>query len=234
MQLEKLSVVIPVYNEISTIEEILRRVAATEFPKEIIVVDDGSSDGTREKLIQLSRQESTSCPFRLFLHERNQGKGAALRTGIGHAEGEIVLIQDADLEYDPAEYGNLLDPILKDQADVVYGSRFLAGPHRVLYFWHYVGNKFLTLISNILTNMNLSDMETCYKVFRKEVFEKISIKSNTFTFEPEITVKVAKHGFRVYETPISYHGRSYAEGKKITWVDGVKTLLALLRFRLVD
>ncbi|HSR52722.1 MAG TPA: glycosyltransferase family 2 protein [Acidobacteriota bacterium] len=234
MHLTKLSVVIPVYNEKATIKEILRRVHEVDLPKEIIVVDDGSSDGTRD---QLRQWESGSHPFgqlKIFFHQRNQGKGAALRTGIEQAQGDVILIQDADLEYDPAEYPNLLKPILDGNADVVYGSRFLGGPHRVLYFWHYAGNKFLTLLSNMLSNLNLTDMETCYKVFRREVFKDIRIRSNGFAFEPEITMKVARRRFRVYETPISYHGRSYEEGKKITWVDGVKTIAALLRYRIMD
>lgn len=230
----QLSVIIPVYNEKPTVEEILHRVAAVPISKEIIVVDDGSTDGTREILRGIAQNSQGYGKLKVFFHETNRGKGAAVRTGITRAEGEVVIIQDADLEYDPREFPQLLAPILDGRADVVFGSRFLGGPHRVLYFWHYLGNRFLTLFSNMLTNLNLSDMETCYKAFRRQVFNDIHIKSNRFEFEPEITVKVAKKGYRVYETPISYSGRSYAEGKKITWVDGFKTLWALLRYRLFD
>ncbi|MBI4446092.1 MAG: glycosyltransferase family 2 protein [Acidobacteria bacterium] len=230
----QLSVIIPVYNEKSTLEEILRRVAAISIQKEIIVVDDRSTDGTREILQSISENSHPYGRLKAVFHEENQGKGAAVRTGIGLSQGEVVIIQDADLEYDPREYPNLLGPILDGRADVVYGSRFLGGPHRVLYFWHYIGNRFLTLFSNMLTNLNLSDMETCYKAFRREVFDQIQIRSNRFEFEPEVTMKVAKKGFRVYETPISYSGRSYAEGKKITWIDGIKSVWAMVRFRLGD
>ncbi len=229
-----LSVLIPVFNERPTIAEILRRVAAVDISKEIIVVDDGSDDGTREYLQQLVRREHELGDLRLLLHPRNLGKGAAIRTALHAVGGDILLIQDADLEYDPRDYPRLLEPILDGRADVVYGSRFLGGPHRVLYFWHYAGNKFLTLCSNMLTNINLSDMETGLKAFRSEVFDQIQIKSNGFEIEPELTVKVAKRGFRIYETPISYSGRTYREGKKITWVDGIRTLLALVRFRILD
>lgn len=229
-----LSVLIPVYNEQATIREILRRVAAVAISKEIIVVDDGSTDGTREILQEIERNFHPYGDLKIFFHSGNQGKGAALRTALEQARGDLVVIQDADLEYDPREYPQLLGPILDGRADVVYGSRFLGGPHRVLYFWHYFGNQVITLFSNMLTNLNLSDMETCYKAFRREVFDRIRIKSRGFEFEPEITVKVAKNGYRVYETPISYSGRSYEEGKKITWVDGFKTLWALLRYRLWD
>lgn len=230
----QLSVIIPVYNEKPTVEEILHRVAAVPISKEIIVIDDCSTDGTREILRAIERDSHRYGKLKVLFHETNRGKGAAVRTGITQAEGEVVIIQDADLEYDPREFSQLLQPILDGRADVVFGSRFLGGPHRVLYFWHYVGNRFLTLFSNMLTNLNLSDMETCYKAFRRQVFDDIQIKSNRFEFEPEVTVKVAKKGYRVYETPISYSGRSYAEGKKITWVDGFKTLWALLRYRLFD
>ena len=230
----QLSVIVPVYNEKPTIEEILRRIAQVEIPKEIIVVDDGSTDGTREILRQIVQESDRLGNLKVFFHEKNLGKGAAVRTGITQARGDIVLIQDADLEYDPREYPQLLGPILDGRADVVYGSRFLGGPHRVLYFWHYLGNQALTFLSNLLTNMNLSDLETCYKAFRREIFDRITLKSNGFDFEPEITVKIAKQGCRVYETPISYSGRSYEEGKKIHWVDGVKTAWALLRYRLFD
>ncbi len=227
----KISVVIPVYNEVGTIREIVRRVQAVGLEKEIIIVDDGSTDGTREHLQELARDQEH---LRVFLHDRNQGKGAALRTGFELVTGDIVIIQDADLEYDPKEYPALLEPIVDGRADVVYGSRFLGGPHRVLFYWHYLGNKFLTLLSNALTNINLTDMETCYKVFKKEVLKEITLRSNRFGFEPEFTAKIAKKGFRIYETPISYSGRTYAEGKKISWKDGVKAIVAILWFRFFD
>ena len=230
----RLSVVIPVYNEKATIEEILRRVEAVPIPKEIIVVDDGSRDGTREILEGIDSSLAPPNKLKVLFHERNQGKGAAVRTGIGHTGGEVIIIQDADLEYDPCDYPRLLAPIEDGRADVVYGSRFLGGPHRVLYFWHYLGNQFVTLVANVLTNLNLSDMETGYKAFRKKVFEEIHINSNGFNFEPEVTVKVAKKGYRIYETPVSYSGRSYEEGKKVTWLDGIRTLWALLRYRVSD
>ncbi len=234
MSLPQLSVIVPAYNEKPTIEEILRRIAQVEVSKEIIVVDDGSTDGTGEILRQAVQKSDQYGNLKVFFHERNLGKGAAVRTGIAQARGDIIVIQDADLEYDPREYPQLLGPILDGRADVVYGSRFLGGPHRALYFWHYLGNKLVTLFSNLLTNMNLSDVETCYKAFRREVFDGITLKSNRFEFEPEITVKIAKKGCRVYETPISYSGRSYKEGKKIGWLDGVKALWALVRYRLFD
>jgi glycosyltransferase involved in cell wall biosynthesis len=223
--------VIPVYNEVGTIKEIVSRVQAVDLEKEIIIVDDGSTDGTRELLQEISLAQKN---VRGFYHERNQGKGAALRTGFEAATGDIVIIQDADLEYDPRDYPLLLEPILDGRADIVYGSRFLGGPHRVLFFWHYLGNKFLTLLSNTLTNLNLTDMETCYKVFRREVLNTIELKSNRFGFEPEFTAKIAKKGFRIYETPISYSGRTYAEGKKIGWKDGVKAVFAIIWFRVFD
>lgn len=226
-----LSVVIPLYNEVDTIAQIIERVSAEPTDKEIIVVDDGSTDGSRELLERLAERDQQ---LRAFFHERNRGKGAALRTGFEAVCGEIVVIQDADLEYDPRDYKTLLEPILDGRADVVYGSRFLGGPHRVLLFWHYVGNVFLTTLSNMLTNLNLSDMETCYKAFRAEVLARVKFRSNRFTFEPEFTAKVAKRGCRIYEVPISYSGRTYAEGKKITWRDGVWTLWAIIRFRLFD
>jgi len=225
----KISIVIPVYNEKETIETILSRVGAQELDKEIIIVDDASSDGTREILEKLNDPE-----IKTFFHQRNQGKGAALRTGFEKAGGEIIIVQDADLEYNPDEYRSLIQPILDDKADVVYGARFLGGPHRVLYFWHYVGNKLLTLITNMLYNINLNDMETCYKVFRKEALAPLTIKSNRFGFEPEITAKMAKARQRIYEVPISYFGRTYEEGKKITWKDGIVALITLLRFRFTD
>lgn len=227
----KVSVVIPVYNEVSTIREIIVRVQAVDLDTEIIIVDDGSTDGTRELLEEITLSQDN---VKVFYHDRNQGKGAALRTGFEVVTGDIVIIQDADLEYDPREYPVLLEPILDGRADVVYGSRFLGGPHRVLLFWHYLGNKFLTLLSNALTNLNLTDMETCYKVFRREVINDIQLRSNRFGFEPEFTAKIAKKGVRIYETPISYSGRTYAEGKKISWKDGVKAILAIVWFRFFD
>ena len=227
----KVSVVIPVYNEVSTIREIVVRVQAVDLNKEIIIVDDGSTDGTREQLQKITLSHEN---VRVLYHDRNQGKGAALRTGFEAATGDIVIIQDADLEYDPREYSVLLEPILDGRADIVYGSRFLGGPHRVLFFWHYLGNRFLTLLSNALTNLNLTDMETCYKVFRREVLSDIQLKSNRFGFEPEFTAKIAKKGFRIYETSISYSGRTYAEGKKIGWKDGIKAIFAIIWFRFFD
>ncbi len=226
----KVSVVVPVYNEVRTIKEIISCVHAVPLEKEIIIVDDGSTDGTRPRLQEISREKDV----KVLYHDRNQGKGAALRTGFEAATGDVIIIQDADLEYDPREYPLLLEPILDGKADVVYGSRFLSGPHRVLFFWHYVGNRFLTLLSNALSNLNLSDMETCYKAFRREILSDITIKSNRFGFEPEFTMKVAKRGLRIYEVPISYHGRTYAEGKKIDWRDGVKAIFALVWFRFFD
>ena len=227
----KLSIVVPVFNERPTIAEIIRRVRVVDvgMDKEIIVVDDGSTDGTREILQAMVLPE-----LKVVLQERNLGKGAALRTGFAAAGGDIILVQDADLEYDPQEYPRLLEPILDGRADVVYGSRFLGGPHRVLYFWHYVGNRFLTTFSNVLSNLNLTDMETCYKVVRREVLGKIKLKSSHFGFEPEITMKLAKLKCRVYEVPISYSGRDYAEGKKIGWKDGLAALFHLIRFRFFD
>lgn len=218
-----LSVIIPAYNEIEFIDEILRKVKETPYEKEIIVVDDCSTDGTREFL---KKQEGIITIFQ----EKNQGKGAALRRGMAEATGDIVLIQDADLEYDPREYPVLLGPILEGKADVVYGSRFLGGPHRVLYFWHFVGNSAVTLLSNMFTNLNLTDMETCYKVFRKEVIKTITIESDRFGVEPEITAKVAKGKWRIYEVPISYYGRTYEEGKKITWRDGIKAFFTIVKY----
>jgi glycosyltransferase involved in cell wall biosynthesis len=232
----KLSIIIPAYNEEKTLEEILRRVASADIgdvSKEILVIDDGSQDGTRAILESLDGADFPVA-LRVFFQPVNLGKGAAIQVGIKNATGNYLVVQDADLEYDPREYPQLLGPILDGRADVVYGSRFLGGPHRVLYYWHFLGNQLLTLCSNMLSNLNLSDMETCYKVFRREVFDVITIRSNRFEFEPEVTMKIAKEGFRVYETPISYSGRSYAEGKKITWKDGVKTMWALFRFRFSD
>ena len=223
----KISVVMPVYNEKDTILEIIRRVQAVPIEKEIIVVDDCSTDGTRELLGKLSGPG-----IQVVSHDRNRGKGAALRTGFRKASHDIIIIQDADLEYDPKDYPRLLEPILSGNADVVYGSRFLGGPHRVFYFRHYVGNQIVTLLSNIFSDLNLSDMETGYKVFARRVFEGITIESNRFGFEPEITAKVARKGYRVYEVPVSYHGRSYTEGKKITWKDGIKALFTIIKYNL--
>ena len=225
----KLSIVMPVFNERTTLPAVLEKVASVSFDKEIVIVDDGSTDGTREYLQKIAQDPGEG--IRVFFHDRNRGKGAALRTGFREVQGDLVIIQDADLEYDPKDYPDLLDPILDGRADVVYGSRFLGGPHRVLFFWHYVGNKLLTLISNMLTNLNLSDMETCYKVFRSEVIKNLTFSSDGFDIEAEITVKIAKAGYRVYETPISYSGRDYSEGKKITWKDAFPTLLALIKYR---
>lgn len=244
----KLSVVMAVYNERSTVEEILLRVQAVEYDKEIVVVDDGSTDGTREFLQELARnssptqgtmrlprtgEELRTGNIRVFLQERNQGKGAALRRGFQEARGEIIVVQDADLEYDPRDYPILLGPIEKGVADVVYGSRFLGGIHRVLFFWHSVGNFVLTTFSNMFTNLNLTDVWVCYKAFRRDVLEKIQLRENRFGFEPEVTAQVARIGCRVYEVPISYHGRTYAEGKKITWRDGLKAIWYVLRYNLL-
>ena len=226
----KLSIVIPVYNEAATIGEILRRVEAVPYDKEIIVVDDGSTDGTREKLSALPPS-----PDRLILHhDRNRGKGAALRTAFSHVKGDVVIIQDADLEYEPGEYPALIEPIAGGKADVVFGSRFLSGPHRVLYFWHSVGNRLLTLLSNMMTNVNLTDMETCYKVFRSGVLKGLKLRCNRFGFEVEFTAKAARRKYRIYEVPVSYHGREYDQGKKITWFDGLKAVFLIFWFRLFD
>ncbi len=230
----KLSVVIPAYNEKATIEKLLARVAAAPLPAgvslEMVVVDDGSRDGTRELLRELVQRAAP--PFVYVEHERNQGKGAAVRTGFARAGGDILLVQDADLEYSPNDYPVLLQPFLDGQADVVFGSRFLGGPHRVLFFWHSVGNRFLTTLSNMFTDLNLSDMETCYKVFKAEVLRGMELRSNRFGIEPELTARVAKTRARIYEVPISYHGRTYAEGKKIGWKDGFSAIWAILRFNL--
>ena len=227
----KLSVIVPVYNEKKTVLEILERIQRTPYEKEIIVVDDASTDGTREILHEIDT--SRRFPSARFIYQAaNQGKGAALRAGIQEAKGDIVLIQDADLEYDPAEYGVLIQPILSGLADAVYGSRFLSGPHRVLFFWHSVGNRLLTLLSNMFTNLNLTDMETGSKAFRRELFSKMTIEENRFGVEPELTAKVARLRCRLYEVPISYSGRDYSEGKKITWKDGIAALYVILKYNL--
>lgn len=235
----KLSVLVPVYNEEQTLEEVLRRVCAVPLPKEIILVDDGSQDGSRAILTRLQeesgRKKDPLNQIKVFFQPQNQGKGAAIRTAMGHATGDVVLVQDADLEYDPKDYPQLLAPIEGGQADVVYGTRFAGGgAHRVLFFWHSMGNRFLTLLSNMLTNLNLSDMEVGYKVFRAEVLKGINLQSNRFGFEPEITMKLAKRRCRFYEVPISYYGRTYEEGKKITWKDGVSALYTMIRYRFSD
>ena len=226
----KLSIIIPCYNELHTIEAIVEAVLNSPYEnKEIIIVDDCSTDGTRDKLkADLGKKVS-----KVIYHERNQGKGAALRTGIKAGTGDIVIIQDADLEYDPNEYPIVIQPILDDKADVVFGSRFLGGkPHRVLYFWHRVGNGFLTLLSNMFTNLNLTDMETCYKAFRREIIQSIEIEENRFGFEPEITAKIAKLKCRIYEVGISYYGRTYQEGKKIGWKDGFRAIYCIIKYNL--
>jgi len=223
-----LSIVVPVYNEESTINNIISIILKTPYKKEIIVVDDGSGDGTREQLRNIVHPE-----VKVILHEKNMGKGAAIQTGLKNMSGDIVIIQDADLEYDPSEYPTLLQPILSGKADVVFGSRFAGhGAHRVLYFWHYAGNRFLTLLSNIFTDLNLTDMETCYKVFTADTLKDIEIKEKRFGFEPEITAKIAKKRLRIYEVPISYYGRTYEEGKKINWKDGVWALWCILKYNL--
>ncbi len=223
-----ISVVIPVYNEAKTIRELIARVQSVPLDKEIIIVDDGSSDGTRDVLSDLKGMKGITVLF----HEKNQGKGASLRTAFGQVKGDIVIIQDADLEYDPQEYGKLIKPILDGKADAVFGSRFLGGPHRVLLFWHYVGNKILTLFSNMLTNLNLTDMETCYKVFKASLLKQFSIESNRFGVEPEITTKLARLKCRIYEVDISYSGRDYTEGKKINWKDGIAAFYWIIKFTL--
>jgi len=252
----KLSVIIPVYNEEGTIREIINQVRAVDLgdiEKEIIVVDDGSTDRTREILAEEvakyegkheghegehegreGERERHEGEFRVFYHEHNQGKGGAVQTGLAHATGDIILIQDADLEYDPREYPQLLRPILEGRSQVVYGSRFLGGPRKAMFFWHMVGNKFLTLVTNILYDTILSDMETCYKVFTAEVARQLNLKSKGWGFDPEITAKILKRGYRIYEVPISYTGREYHEGKKISWRDAFTVLWTLLKYRFVD
>ncbi len=232
-----LSVVIPAFNERRTIEELLQRVAAAPLPPgiglEIVVVDDGSTDGTRDLLRQLVAGRSPAePPLRFFEQAKNQGKGAALRRGFAAASGEWIVVQDADLEYDPRDYRKLLQPVLEDGADVVYGSRFAGGPHRVLFYWHFVGNQFLTTVSNMFSDLNLSDMETCYKLFRRSLLEGVTLKSDRFGIEPELTARFSRLRARIYEVPISYHGRTYAEGKKIGWQDGFAALWAIVRYNL--
>ena len=236
--LRRLSIVLPVYNEKATVATTIQRVlqAASPLELELVVVDDFSRDGTREVLPEIvhSMRETFGAQIHLVMHERNQGKGAALRTGFKHATGDIILIQDADLEYDPRDYPILLEPILEGFADVVFGNRFHGGSHRVLYFWHYVSNQALTFFCNMLTNLNLTDMEVGYKVFRREVLDVVQFRSNRFGFEPEFTIKVARLGCRIYEVPIRYHGRTYEEGKKITWRDGVAAVWHILKFRFFE
>ena len=228
----KLSIIIPVYNEKDTLEEIFRLVQLTPYNKEIIAVDDASTDGSRDILRGLAGEYED---VKVFYHDRNQGKGAALRTGFAQVSGDVVLIQDADLEYRPFDYPALLDPIEQDLADVVYGSRMIGGgPHRVLFFWHYMGNRCVTTLSNMFTNLNLSDMEVGYKVFKAEVLKGLQIKCDRFGVEPELTAKIAKGGWRIYEVPIQYHGRDYAHGKKITWRDGLAAVCHIVRFRFWD
>jgi glycosyltransferase involved in cell wall biosynthesis len=226
----RLSVIIPVFNEVKTLRQVCDLVQSTPYEKEIIIIDDGSTDGTRELLKELEAQN-----VKILLHEKNTGKGAAIRTGLEHATGDVLLIQDADMEYDPSDYPHLLEPICQGKADVVFGSRFLGGgAHRVLYFWHSLGNRFLTLLANMLNDLNMSDMETGYKVFTREVQNAIRVRSNRFGFEPEFTAKVARKRFRIYEVPISYYGRGYKEGKKITWRDGIAALFWIFRYRFFD
>lgn len=223
-----LSIIIPVYNEKETINDIIDAVVATPYRKEIIIVDDCSTDGTRNILTKIKKDG-----LKVYMHDKNQGKGAALQTGFSHATGDIILIQDADLEYDPQEYSTLINPILEGKADVVYGSRFAGhGAHRVLYFWHYMGNRFLTFLSNLFTNLNLTDMEVCYKAFTREAIAGVKIKEKRFGFEPEITAKMARKKLRIYEVPISYYGRTYEEGKKVTWKDGLRAMWCIIKYNL--
>jgi glycosyltransferase involved in cell wall biosynthesis len=228
----KLSVVVPIYNEQDTLAEVIRRVQAAPYEKEIIAVDDASTDNSREVLKRLAEANGN---LKTFYHEHNQGKGAALRTGFAQVTGDVVIIQDADLEYTPEDYPALLEPIEKGVADVVYGTRLVGGrPHRVLFFWHYMGNKVVTTLSNMLTNLNLSDMEVGYKVFKAQVLKDLQIRSNRFGVEPELTAKMAKGRWRIYEVPIQYHGRDYSQGKKITWRDGIAAIFHIIRFRFWD
>ena len=243
----RISIVVPVFNERATIEEILRQVQDVDLEKEIIVIDDGSTDGTREFLVDLaahahpnpgvmhlpsSQSDLRADNIRVLFQDENLGKGAALRRGFQEARGEVVIVQDADLEYDPQDYFDLIEPIERGLADVVYGSRFLGGPHRVLFFWHSVGNRLLTTASDMFTNLNLSDVWTCYKAFRREVLLKINLLENRFGFEPEVTARIARINCRIYEVPIAYRGRTYAEGKKITWKDGFRGIWCILRYNL--
>ena len=232
-----LSVVIPAFNERGTIEELLRRVGEAPLPAgiglEIVVVDDGSQDGTRDLLRELvAKRTDAEPPLRVFEQPVNRGKGAALRRGFAAATGEWIVVQDADLEYDPRDYRRLLQPVLEDGADVVFGSRFAGGPHRVLFYWHFLGNRFLTTVSNMFSDLNLSDMETCYKLFRRSLLDGVTLKSDRFGIEPELTARFARLQARIYEVPISYHGRTYAEGKKIGWKDGFAALWAIVRYNL--
>jgi glycosyltransferase involved in cell wall biosynthesis len=230
--MQKVSIVMPCYNEINTIKTIIEQIMSVDLDveRELIIVDDGSSDGTRDYLSTLSN----SSDIYIVFHKENQGKGASLRTGFEHANGDIIIIQDADLEYDPCEYPKLIRPILEGKADVVYGSRFIGGEtHRVLYFWHSLGNRFLTLLSNAFTNLNLTDMEVCYKVFKRSILEKVELKENRFGFEPEFTAKIARGGFVVYEVGVSYYGRTYEEGKKINWRDGFRAIYVILKYGVI-